>query len=340
MSADSITGLADLPTSTERRPSLLRAEVRRFRSRRFVRVMLLLAVVGYVVAVVIMASQYAKPSPEGLVEARQRVEQLVVEQNQFRAECLTTVPADASPDDYCGPVATVANFGDLSNFLPRQAFVLKDIGPDAATGFGVGVAALFFLIGATWIGAEWSSKNLASWLTWEPRRLRVMAAKVTVLGVAAAIVAAMAQLAWLGTAWFLASTRGIADVPVDFWGELWALQGRLVVFAVLAAVGGFALANLTHNTGAALGIAFLYVAVLETAVRALEPSWQRFLLSDNALGFLQPRGLTIQWYDEESFMDRPHEVFISHWGGGLTVGVAVLVVLAVGVALFHRRDIT
>jgi len=324
-----------------RRPSLLKAEARRFRSRRLIRNLLLLGVIGYAVTVVVMFTQYEKPSAEGLREARQRVDQMVAEQAQYHAECVKTTPPDGMTiDDYCGPVPTASDFGDLSNFLPRQAFGLERGFGDFAQVFGIGFAALAFLIGATWIGAEWSSKNLASWLTWEPRRIRVMTAKLTVLTVLVAVMAALVQLVWWGTGYLLASTRGVTDVPVDFWGEQWAMQGRLVAFAVLAALGGFALANLTHNTGAAFGIAFLYFAGVETAVRLLNPEWQRWLLTDNSIGFINPKGWTVVWLDPGAFMGIESRVFLSHWGSFGTLAIVTGVVLLAGIGLVARRDLS
>jgi ABC-type transport system involved in multi-copper enzyme maturation permease subunit len=320
---------------------LLTAEARRFRRRRLIRNLFLLGIIGYVATSIVLFTQFEKPGEEGLRAAQQRLDQLVAEQTRYHDQCIKETPPDGmTVDDYCGPVPTGDDFGDVSNFLPRQAFVLEHGLRDLAQVFGVAFAALAFLIGATWIGAEWSSKNLASWLTWDPRRLRVMAAKVTVLSVVAAVSAALVQLAWWGTGYLLASTRGVTDVPADFWGEQWAMQGRLVAYAVLAAVGGFALANLTHNTGAAFGIAFIYIAGVETAVRLLEPAWQRWLLSESSLGFIDPKGWTIEWFDEESFQGQPHLIFLSHWGSGLTLAAVVGVVLVVGVALFKRRDLT
>ena len=43
-------------------------------------------------------------------------------------------------------------------------------------------AALAVAIGATWIGAEWSSRTIVALLFWVPRRLQVMAATLAVLG--------------------------------------------------------------------------------------------------------------------------------------------------------------
>ena len=57
-----------------------------------------------------------------------------------------------------------------------------------------------------------------------------------------------------------------------------------MLLTVLAALLGFGLTNLTRNTGAALGIGFVYFAILETAIRILRPVWEPWLLSNNAVG--------------------------------------------------------
>ena len=153
---------------------------------------------------------------------------------------------------------------------------------------------LGFLIGATWIGAEWSSRSLVALLFWEPRRLRVAGAKIGVLIGASALLGVVAQAAWLAMAGILNATAGDGGrLPGSFWSTLFALQGRSVLLTVLASLVGFGLANLTRNTGAALGAGFVYFAILETAVRALRPTWQPWLLSNNAVALMYPRGLTI-----------------------------------------------
>jgi len=37
-----------------------------------------------------------------------------------------------------------------------------------------------------------------------------------------------------------------------------------------------------RNTGAALGVAFVWLAVVENVVRVVRPAWQEWLLTDNA----------------------------------------------------------
>ena len=91
------------PESTERRPraaGLLRAELHRFRSRRFIQVLVALTVVGFVVATVIGLLNFGSPTDADYADARAEAERVVAEQAGFRDQCL----ADPSiPDDVTTP---------------------------------------------------------------------------------------------------------------------------------------------------------------------------------------------------------------------------------------------
>ena len=63
-----------------------------------------------------------------------------------------------------------------------------------------------------------------------------------------------------------------------------------MLLTVLAGLLAFGLTNLVRNTGAALGIGFVYLVIAESAVRALRPRWQPWLLSDNAVALVQDGG--------------------------------------------------
>ena len=158
------------------------------------------------------------------------------------------------------------------DFLPKQQFVMQDDFPDAAFGIGVLVAGFCFLVGATWIGAEWSQKTLMALLFWEPRRLKVFFTKIAVAVGAMALLATLAQLVWLGVGSYFASAKGTSRVTDDFWSDTFALQGRCVLLAVLLGLIGFGLANLIRNTGAALGIGFVYF-ILELIAMGIRPGW-------------------------------------------------------------------
>jgi hypothetical protein len=108
-----------------------------------------------------------------------------------------------------------------------------------------------------------------------------------------------------------------------------------VLLTVLAALVGFGLANLVRNTGAALGAGFVYFAVVETAVRVLRPTWQPWLLSNDAVALMYPGGLRI-WIQDGA---EGREYLIHNLPAGLTLGVVTAIVVGAGAVLFARRDL-
>jgi ABC-type transport system involved in multi-copper enzyme maturation permease subunit len=318
---------------------LLRAEARRIVHRRFLQILLLGLLVGSVTAVIIMSFQFAKTTPDLLAQADQQRAAAAAQQNQSRADCIKALAPGLDPDQTCGPVATPADFGEVVSYLPQPPYDFATRLPELAGAIGALLAAVAFLSGATWVGSEWSHKTMVALLLWEPRRVRVITAKVAILLAAAAVMAVLAQLAWTGASYLLGSVKGTTAVPADFWGGMLAMQARIVLLVVLAALAGFALANLLHNTGAALGVAFLVLALVETAVRALKPAWQPWLITENAVALVQPNGLAIPAWPG-SYDGEPTLTVLSNWRGGLFLTAVVAVVLLLGGALFVRRDLT
>jgi ABC-type transport system involved in multi-copper enzyme maturation permease subunit len=332
--------------------SLLRSEMHRLVSRRFIRWLLLLATATYLLITVIVGlTQFAKSSDEGLAKARVRLEQAVADQNAFRQDCANddNRPADVPVDEACGPEATASDFR-VEDFVDPKPFVLRSALPDVSIAVGVATAALAFLIGATYVGAEWSSRSMVALLFWEPRRMRVMAAKLTVLAGAVAAIALAGQLVWLASAEILAGTRGTsAGLPKTFWSDLVQQQARTVFFVVIMALLGFGIANLIRHTAAALGVAFVYIAILEPAVRIARPRWQQWLYTDNVVALLSKHGNHILLGDSGSFSSSsssssdpitpPHELVLSNLHGALVLGLVTAAIVLAGIVSFQRRDL-
>lgn len=314
--------------------SLVRAEFHRFRSRRFLQVILGLAVLGWLAAVLLAGSQVGVPDAGDYAEAQQRLEQEVAIQREFREECL----ADPGiPDEQCPPPLTEADF-QAEQFLDKVPFDFAGAGEEGAAGFAAAAAVLAFLLGATWIGAEWATRSLVALLFWVPQRMKVMAAKLVVLITGAALFGVLMQLGWLAMAGILDALAGSGKpLPAGFWGDLLAVQGRGVLLTVITALLGFGIANLTRNTGAALGAGFVYFAVLETASHILRPSWEPWLLTNNAVGLIAPGGFVVPLPS-----DGPTgftEYTITNLQAGIYLGAVTAVVVGAGVVLFARRDI-
>lgn len=337
-------------TAGPRRRALLRAEVHRLAARRFIRYLLLLAVAGYAVVVPLVAwTQFSVTTPQVRAQAEQEIARIAAEQERFRTECLRQpLPPDSGAttiEEFCGPPFDPSGF-DVESFLPKRPFVLADYYGPGALAIGVATAALLFVIGATWVGAEWSARTMMALLFWETRRLRVLGTKAFVLAVAAALVAAFAQLVWAGSAYLIADTRGVTGpLPPDFWADAAATGGRTVLLGTLAALLGFAVAHLIRSTGAALGVAFVYFAIVETAVQSFRPGWSPWLLTVNAAALVLDGGTTVfvpgtAVDDTTGQVVEYTERVVTNLHGGLVFGGATLVLVLLGAWLFRRRDLT
>jgi hypothetical protein len=181
-------------------------------------------------------------------------------------------------------------------------------------------------------------------LYWEPRRARVMGVKVLAVSLMAIVVALAAQFVWLVLAWILVLTKGASDpdpLPDRFIADTVGGIGRGVLLTVLVALAGFALANLTRNTGAALGVAFVYFAVAESAVTALAPRFVRWLVGPNIGGLIDAGGTSVP-SGRESFTGADGDqavVLLSNLRSGVVLTVIVAVLLLVATLLFSRRDV-
>jgi hypothetical protein len=324
---------------------LLRSELHRFRSRRFIQVVLLLGLLGWTVATVIALTQFGNPGADELARAEQQAEQEIANNEQYRQECLENpgeLPPGMAPEDACPPSMTRDDI-DLSWYLERPPFDFADAALTGALGFAVISAVLAGLIGATWIGAEWSSRSLVALLFWVPQRMRVMGAKLAVLVGASLLLGVVVQGSWLAMAGILHAVAGNGEaLPAGLWGDLLQTQARAVLLTVLAGLLAFGLTNLVRNTGAALGIAFVYLVIVESAVRGLRPRWQPWLLSDNAAGLVQHGGQTIFFYDgipDATGFVAPTEYYLGHLQSGIYLGIVAAVIVTLGAVLFARRDI-
>ncbi|MGY1723734.1 hypothetical protein [Blastococcus sp. SYSU DS0533] len=329
------------PAATRRRGSLFRAEVHRFTSRRFIQVLLGLALLGWLGAVVIGLLNFGEPSDADVAAATQQRDEFLAGEREFRQVCEQDAEQAGQPvDQFCGPPLTESDV-PVSDFLATAPFDLASAGEPGAIGFAVAASVLAFLIGATWIGAEWSTRSVVALLFWVPDRLKVIGTKTGVLVLATLTLGVAAQLAWLAMAWLLDAVVGSdAGVPDDFWSGLLAAQGRGIVLTVLVGLIGFGLANLVRNTGAALGVGFVYFAVAENALRILEPTLDRWLLSTNSIALVLPGGLEL--FDPGAAgpaLAEPATYLVTNLQGGLVVGVFAAVLVGAGTWLFVRRDL-
>ena len=167
-----------------------------------------------------------------------------------------------------------------------DAFSLGD-----AREFIEGTATLFviagWLIGASLVGAEWQAGTITTLLTWEPRRSRVLGTKTVAAAAGAFVFVLVSNLVFLGLLALVAVTRGSTD-GLDA-SVFWFIV-RISALASVGAILGLALATVTRNTAAALGIAFVYLAIVEGIIRGFRPGWRGWLLGDSSTEFALMHG--------------------------------------------------
>lgn len=318
--------------------SLTSAEMLRLRSRRLVKLVLAFGLGVLLIAFVLIFLASGEPSATELAQAQQQAQ-------SDRQACLDSVRADPQGPKTLEEFEEICGSGDASGYA-RMPFTWGTNYVDGILGVAAGFAVLLFLIGASAGGAEWSARTMPAVLYWEPRRVRVMAVKSLVVALTAVVVAASVQAVWLLMSWVLVSTRGPSEaesLPDLFLSGSVGGVGRGILVAVLAALSGFALANLTRNTGAALGVAFVYFAVAEPAVGFFSPRLVRWMPVTNVGGLLQPGGLEVPSGVTTGPTDGggvAATVLISNVRGGIVLMLAVAVLLVLATALFSRRDVS
>ena len=195
----------------------------------------------------------------------------------------------------------------------------------------LGLSTLFtilaLVLGASFFGADWQKGAVTTTLTWEPRRVRLMAMKLLACAIAGAVLVLLLQLAFAGAMWPVAAIKGSMSGVDGGWVRSAAgLMLRIGAISAFTAVIGCSLASIGRNTAVAIGVNFAYFAVIENLLRGFKPQWRPYLLGDNTAQILSNQ-LVIS--PDHSMLDAAL-VILAY--AAVFVGAAML--------LFARRDVT
>lgn len=151
---------------------------------------------------------------------------------------------------------------------------------------GIGVA---LTLAATFIGGEFSSRNIVTWLTFEPRRDRVFWSKVAAVGIWSGLLSAV-FFAVLGATSLIAALISNYDLyapaAMTYPRQL-ALAWLATVWAGTAAA---ALAFATRHTAGVLGVLAGYVIVVDLLIGAIGQSvFQAASLTLHVVAFINGR---------------------------------------------------
>jgi ABC-type transport system involved in multi-copper enzyme maturation permease subunit len=302
--------------------SLLRAELLRVRSRRFVTWS---GVVLFLIMLLVSVVYFNTTEPYSQAEVD-------------RAVALCTANGGAGAGDPSGDfrpggacdVRDAVSVGAFPNEPPAYRAEIADW----AAAIGVAAAAFGFILGATFGGADWAQRTMPALLFWEPRRTRVYLAKVLALCLGVTAFFVLAQLVWAVLSAPTLLTHGVWD---DGSGSLLepliSNLGRTWLLAMVFATIGYGIASLTRNTGAALGAGFVYFAIFETFIGIVFSRAQEWLLLVNIAALLTPGGIA----EDNSGGDF---ITISSQRGALVLIGYAVIINTVAYLLFRRRDIT
>ncbi|QNE20637.1 ABC transporter permease subunit [Kribbella qitaiheensis] len=326
---------------------LTRVELRRLVSRRLtvIGVAALLLITG-----VLLFATWNNSKP--LSAAEQRNAQVNFEQaqkdwqlngEQYKKDCEQGWQSQPDPkpklEEYCRLTPpSLDQFGK-----PQVKFT--EVMPDLLLGSSYLLAFAAFVIGASFVGAEFSSGSISNWLTFEPRRLRVYGSKLVAAATGMLPVAAVALAILLAGTYLIVNAMGsTAGTTGKVWGDLAGTAGRAVVMAAAAGALGGIFALLLRHTAAAVGVAMGYLVLVEGVFGSFLAKAQPWLVKLNFDAWI--RHDTTYYVDncrsvpDGGYSCESIEKTLTFEHGAWYLGIAVVVLIALGAGVFHRRDIT
>jgi len=270
--------------------ALLGVEIRRALARRMLLTLTVIAIGGIAVGGVITFVRSHPLSPDVISRAQTQADadiQRCLNGDIIREKDL---PPNTTLDEWCHENITPRNY------ISSSTFHLWDLG-NVLQGVSFLLVAGALAVGASFVGAEWHAGSMTTLLTWEPRRLRVLAAKTVAMAAVAFVVTIGLQSALSLVLTLVAVTRGDTAETGGTWLRSVVGSGlRISAAASGASVMGLAVAMIGRNVAAALGGIFVYVAVIEGILRGIRMKLGLWLLGDNVGIFITGRPRT--YFDE------------------------------------------
>lgn len=156
--------------------------------------------------------------------------------------------------------------------------------PDGALSITTIFLAMGGLIGgAGVVGGEWRSGTVASVLVWEPRRTRLLAARLGAVAMCSFAIGVALQVLYLAALLPAVIVNGTAS-GVDG-AYVLGVAGAIVRIGLLTAIAasvGAVLASIGRNTTAAIVIMWVWVSIAEAILRARKPWLSAYLIGESA----------------------------------------------------------
>ena len=180
------------------------------------------------------------------------------------------------------------------------------------------------VIGTLGMTQELRHQTLTSTLLAEPRRNRVMVAKMAAYAVVGAVYGAVGVLFGYALALGLLPFKDHGDLPAT---AMWQIAGGAVIGCALFAVLGVAIGALIRNQIAAVLGVLVWVVLVEALLVALLPTVGKWLPGGALNGILQATGFNDAQY-------------LPVWAGALVLIGYTVVFGVLAAATTQRRDVT
>jgi ABC-2 type transport system permease protein len=307
---------------------LVRSELLRIRSRRLVWILAVLALLGIVVGVGIGTIKSHKPTLNDVARADRSF-------TRDMRSCLNgdlvdeqRLPAGETFETWC-PQVVLRGDHPASAFASSNGTVLQLSGlQDVLKGTSFLLIVIGIVIGASSVGADWQSGSMATLLTWEPRRMRVLLVRVLVVALAVLVLALSLQVVLSLAMAVGAALRGDTTLPPGYITDVIEVILRVGAVAALASVIGIAISSIGRSTAASLGVIFVYLALVESLLRGLAPRLAPWLLSVNLVAVVDGRA-----------QDLGDGRIVSVTQGAVTVGAYAVGLVVLALVFFRARDV-
>lgn len=229
--------------------------------------------------------------------------------------------ADTTPDfliDMAGGIEATTLLGPVTSLLPIMAYV----------------------IAASFIGADVKTGMVEQILTWEPRRIRFILARMAASGLAVSILAMVLAVLLIALLYGLAAVTGTTGgLTAEFWGNVGVTVLRTGLATALFGIFGLGVTVLVNNSvGSIVGFVIYWFIIENFLVAAFLPRVAVYLPIANASSFAS--GADVQRIEGSVFGEFELIDEHSYLTAGLILAAWTCLAAAAGVIAFRRRDIS
>lgn len=327
--------------------SLYTAETRRLAKRRFTRFFLLgvLVVLALVAGGMFLANE--KLDAGATATAQAEADRAFQDASAQAERDIQACEAANQPDCEMYWRPTREEFA-AESYLP-STFRFEKSFPDMVLVLASLLAVAAFIIGASFVGAEWNCGGMMNLLLWRPRRLEVLTTKLAALLVAFTVIGVGLSAVWTGVFAAIAALRGTMEgMTAGAWQSVGLTELRGLTLVLVAGALGFGLASIGRHTAVAMGVAIGVAIVFQVGLGIVlnlvsAPYAEAYLIPTWMFVWMSKRLELENWYGTcvvTAEGCRPETITLT-WqmaGGGMLA--LVLVVTGIAMWTLRSRDIT